>query len=231
MQDYFKLETIPGTKEKLRVYWEDGESIGESDHRPWDSEAYVMNGIGEDGSVWEQFGDYHSNADEFYEHGDPEMIEKPGTSKLLSYYSIHDKNPGYWNMDGRMPGHSYIPNQKPNGYKVMPIEEYFKLRVGDYPNVNIKKGPDAIAYNNALSKDPRRFHQSIVGNLQPIDWKKILVDEKKGSSKKYTYDWNEEKQADIITATTYGILHDVLSSHKINIKNRDVAKGILKYLL
>lgn len=223
MQDYFTLETIPGTKEKLRIYWEDGESQGESDHRPWDSESYVMNGIGEDGSAWEQFGDYNSNADEFYEDGDPEMIEKPGTSKVLSYFNIHDKKPGYWDMAGR------IPN-KFNGYKNIPIKEYFKLRVGDYPNVNIKKGPDAIAFNNALSKDPRRFHQSIVGNIQWNEMKKINFSKNKHSSKKYTYYWSEEKQADIITATAYGILHDALSSYELNIKNRDVANGILKYL-
>jgi len=224
MQDYFDIITIPGSEKKLRVYWEDGESIGESDHRPWDSEAYVMNGIGEDGSVWEQLGEYNSNADEFYEEGDPEMTAGPGTSKVLAYWNILDKNPGYWDMDGRIP-------YRWDSYKNIPTKEYFKRRVGDYPNINIKKGPDNIVFNNALSKDPRRFHQSIVGHIQHNDMSKIHVDKNKHSSKKYTYDWNEEKQADIITATAYGILHDVLSSHKINIKNRDVAKGILKYLL
>ena len=223
MEDSFEIITIPGTEKKIRVYWEDGESMGESDHRPWDSEAYVMNGIGEDGSVWEQFGDYNSNADEFYEEGDPEMTAGPGTGKLLSYLNIRDKNPGYWDMSGRI---SY----KWDGYKNMPIKEYFKLRVGDYPNVNIKRGPDAIAFNNALSKDPRRFHQSLVGIINWSEMKEISVDKNKHSSKKYTYDWSEEKQADIITATAYGILHDALASYKLNIKNRDVANGILKYL-
>lgn len=238
MQDYFTLETIPGTKKKLRVYWEDGESQGESDHRPWDHDKYVMTGIGEDGSEWEHWGEYHTNSDEFYGTDDPEITKDPGSFKSLTYWNIHDKNPGYWDMTGR------IPN-KANDYKSIPIKEYFKLRVGDYPNVNISKGPDDIKLNSTLNKDPRRFHQSIVGGIGWSEMQKINVDKNKHTSRKYTYGWDEEKQTDIIKATAYGIVYDILSSNNYNFlmklnylqingngnSRRDIMNAIVKHLL
>jgi len=216
MQDYFDLITVPGTKKKLRVYWEDGESQGPSDHRPWHMEKYTMNGIGEDGSVWEQYGDYDENTDDFYEEGEAEMIDKAGSVSVIKYEDELSKWPGYWDNYGKNPLSSMVWADR---FKDVPIKEYFKIRVGDYPNVNIKKGPSKIAYEEQLKNDPAKFHQAIVGAINWGDMEKINVDKNKHSSKKYIYKWDEEKQADIIVATDYGIVHDILTSSHVKVSN------------
>lgn len=211
---FYELLTVPGTDKKVRVLWDtDDYEYDEPSEHHYSLRDRQINGIGEDGSQWTMGISIEAEGDNWNMEYEPEMTTDKkldvNTKNLSLVNNKRHYQERYWDKNGGL----VRPN---NSFKNVNIKEWFKLVLGDYPNVDVSKGPQSIELVE-MRKEPEVMLMSIM-NQVPADKIKRTEGPKTEFIQVKTIINGEEK---IVTVPTdYGLIINLLMNNNFTWQNK-----------
>jgi len=159
---FYELLTVPGTSKKVRVLWDtDDYEYDEPSEHHYSMRDRQINGIGEDGSQWTMGISVEAEGDNWDMEYEPEIAskEKLDTNAKVLRLVNNKKHyqERYWDKDGRL-------ERPENSFRSVSVKEWFEKVLGDYPNIDISKGPQAMELAE-MRKDPEVMLMSIMSEV------------------------------------------------------------------
>lgn len=222
MAEFFTLEKLPNTDKKVRVVWD----TTEYDWNELDVDNYIYEyrgiyGIGEDGTNWIKTVTVNvNNEDDWDDAGDTELTSSiPNEEETLLIVDnkahIVDR---YWDEDGRL---QWLTNKARN--KEVSIKEYFKQKVGDYPNIDITKGAHWLE-KREMRKNPEVMLMSVMSYI-PVE--KIAANKSGAETEFYRVPKIINGEEKIVTVPTqYGLIKNLLMANNYTWQNEIKPVGI-----
>lgn len=220
MAEFFSLEKLPKSDKKIRVVWDTSEyEYDEPSEHEFGWRSRDILGIGEDGSEWIMPIEIHSESDDWDSVEDASLVsttKNPDMELRITDNKSHyvDRN---WDENGMIFFHDKGTLRKVN------LREYFKLKVGDYPNIDVKKGPHWLE-KQEMRKDPEVMLMSIMGR---IPTGKISANNTLTRAEFYRVPEvinGEEKM--VTVPTKYGLIKNLLMANNYTWQNEIKPNGI-----
>jgi hypothetical protein len=161
MAEFFTLEKKPNLDKKVRVVWETGDYVhDEASDDGWGLRLRDIEGIGEDGSQWIMPIEIDVNTEGWNQIDDVEMSSEPEFLKNIKLRLVDLQKRyvnSFWNEDGLL--------VYPDGLsKEVSVAEWFHEKLGDYPNIELSKGPASKKLEQILT-DPESLLKYLLRNI------------------------------------------------------------------
>lgn len=220
MAEFFSLEKLPNSDKKIRVVWDTNEyEYDEASEHEYGWRARDIVGIGEDGSEWIMPIEIESESDAWDSVDDASMTSttKNPDMKLHITDNKTQLEDRYWDEDGRL----QWPNKGTS--REVSVGEYFKLKVGDYPNIDVKKGPHWLE-RQEMRKDPEIMLLSLMSRIPK---EKIAPSNNVIGAEFYKVPEiinGEEKN--VTVPTKYGLIKNLLNANNYTWQNEIKPEGL-----
>lgn len=218
--ELYTLEEVPGKSKKVRVIWDTDEyEYDEPSEHHYSMRDRQIDGIGEDESEW-------SMGISIEEHGDSFEIDYPAEfikekASISPRIRIVDNKrhyvDRYWNENGKL----VIPSGSLS--KKVSVKDYFNATLGEYPNIDPKKGPLWLELQD-LRKDAKIMLLSLMNQI-PVD----KIEKTAGPKTEFIHVPKiiNGKETIVTVPTNYGLAVNLLKSNNINWQNQISPDGIL----
>ena len=220
MAEFFSLEEIPNSDKKVRVVWDTSEyEYDEASEHQYDWRARDIIGIGEDGSEWIMPIEIHSESEDWDSVGDASLTSTAKNPDMKLHIIDNKSHYGdrYWDENGRL----QWPNKRTS--REVTVSEYFKQKVGDYPNINILKGPHWLE-RQEMRKNPEIMLMSI---MSQIPREKIASSNNVVGAEFYRVPEIIDGEEKIVTVPTqYGLIKNLLMANNYTWQNRIKPEGL-----
>jgi len=159
--EIYTLEELPGKNKKVRVTWDtdDWEYDEPSEHH-YSMRDRQINGIGEDESEWSMGISIDTEGDNWDIDYPAELVNTKSSNiknKLRIVNNGRHYVDRYWDENGRL----VIPR---DSFDTVSVKEYFNRVLGDYPNIDPKKGPLWIE-RTEMRKKPEVMLMSVMNQI------------------------------------------------------------------
>ena len=216
--EFYTLETIPDTNKQVRVMWDpnDWEYDEPSEHH-YSMRDRQINGIGEDGSEWTMGITIDPEAGDWNEEIPAELIrgESSYTGKLTMIDNKKKYLKRYWDENGK------ASQLMGNVYPVS-VKEYFDKTLGEYPNIDPKKGPHWLERED-LHKNPEIRLLSILNKI-PSE----KIEKTKGPKTEFIQvpEIINGEEKIVTVPTEYGLIVNLLNTNNYTWENEIRPDGI-----
>lgn len=220
MAEFFSLEKLPKSDKKIRVVWDTSEyEYDEPSEHEFGWRSRDILGIGEDGSEWIMPIEIHSESDDWDSVDDASMTSTTKNPDMKLHITDNKTQLAdrYWDEDGRL----QWPDKRTS--REVSVGEYFKQKVGDYPNISVKKGPHWLE-RQEMRKDPEIMLMSI---MSQIPTGKISANNTLTRAEFYRVPEvinGEEKM--VTVPTKYGLIKNLLMANNYTWQNEIKPNGI-----
>ena len=211
---FYELLPVPGTNKKVRVLWDtDDYEYDEPSEHHYSLRERQINGIGEDGSQWTMGISIEAEGDSWDMEYEPEMInnEKLDVNKkqLRLVNNKRHYQERYWDENGRLV-------RPENSFKEVSIKEWFKEVLGDYPNVSVSKGPQAVELAE-MRKDPEVMLMSVMSQIPSNK-----IERTKGPKTEFIQvpEIIDGEEKIVTVPTHYGLIVNLLTTNNYEWQNR-----------
>ena len=205
MPIFYSLEEAEGSNSprKVRVEWDtDDYDYDERSDGHWSYRTRIIKGVGEDGSEWKMMIDIEEHLEDWYEVEDAELSKPKGSIKELELLDVNRYYDSmYWDDSGQL--------KTGNSRNMVSPSTYFRMILGKYPNIDVRKGPNSKRERKLL-KDPQTLLKKMLGTISSNN----ISDQP--SDKKADFIRVEKDGKTVVEATPKGIINNLLNLNNAN---------------
>lgn len=206
MAEFFTLEKKPNLDKKVRVVWETGDYV--HDQASDSGRDYMrqrdIEGLGEDYSQWIMPIEIDVNTEDWNQIDDAEVSGEATFLKNIGLELVDLQREyvnSFWDENGQL----FYPD---GILKEVSVAEWFHERLGDYPNIDISKGPNSKKLEQILT-DPESLLKFL---LKTIPGDKISTEGMGERVQFYQTPKTIHGHNQIITVPTeYGLIKNILT--------------------